>query len=165
MKILVVSDSHRKHEYLNIAIDYIKPDRIYHLGDAEGSEGRFMAKTDAMLEIVRGNCDLNSDLPRDVVMSVGKHVVMLTHGHAYHVDYAYDSLVAAAKEKGADYVLFGHTHVPVLTEIDGVTLLNPGSISRPRQHDRKPSYAVIEVDDAGEFKVQQYFMTPRTGSN
>lgn len=38
MRILVVSDTHRKHDNLDIAIERVMPDRIYHLGDGEGCE-------------------------------------------------------------------------------------------------------------------------------
>jgi predicted phosphodiesterase len=36
MRILVVSDTHRKHDNLDIAIERVMPDRIYHLGDGDG---------------------------------------------------------------------------------------------------------------------------------
>ncbi len=32
-----------------------------------------------------------------------------------------------AKELGADYALFGHTHVHLREKVDGITVLNPGS--------------------------------------
>ena len=33
---------------------------------------------------------------------------------------------------GADVAVFGHTHVAIEQIIDGVLIVNPGSISRPR---------------------------------
>ena len=84
-------------------------------------------------------------------MRVGAHVVMLTHGHYYNVSFGPQMLAEVAKEKGADVVLYGHTHVPLLREEGGITIMNPGSISYPRQSDRRPSYGVIEVDARGEF--------------
>ena len=38
------------------------------------------------------------------------------------------------------------THKPVIEEIDGVLAINPGSLSYPRQHGRKPSYVILETD-------------------
>jgi hypothetical protein len=35
------------------------------------------------------------------------------------------------KEHGADIVVFGHTHIPMTTQFDGVWLVNPGAISSP----------------------------------
>ena len=154
MKILVISDSHKQYENMDRAIEIEMPDRIFHLGDGEGCEDYVEAVAQCPLEIVRGNCDFASDLPAEVVMRVGAHVVMLTHGHYYNVSFDPQMLAEAAKEKGADVVLYGHTHVPLLREEAGITIMNPGSISYPRQSDRRPSYGVIEVDAKGEFTYQ-----------
>ena len=151
MKILVISDSHKQYENMDRAIEIEMPDRIFHLGDGEGCEDYVEAVAQCPLEIVRGNCDFASDLPAEVVMRVGAHVVMLTHGHYYNVSFGPQRLAEVAKEKGADVVLYGHTHVPLLREEGGITIMNPGSISYPRQSDRRPSYGVIEVDARGEF--------------
>ena len=59
-------------------------------------------------------------------------------------------LAVSAKKKGADIVMFGHTHVPLIKKIDDVTLINPGSITIPRQSGRRPSYAFMEIDRDGE---------------
>ena len=46
--------------------------------------------------------------------------------------------------------MFGHTHQPYLHYADKLTVLNPGSISYPRQDGRKPSYIMMEIDREGE---------------
>ncbi len=158
MRILVVSDTHNKHEYLDMAIEEVQPDRIFHLGDGDGCEIYMEAVAGCPVEIVRGNCDFASTLPAEVVMRVGAHVVMLTHGHYYQVNYGTEELIEAAREKGADVVMYGHTHVPEISEHHGVLVINPGSISYPRQRGKEPSYAVVEVDEKGEFSSEiQYF--------
>ena len=60
-----------------------------------------------------------------------------------------------AKENGADIVMYGHTHVPYLKKVFGVTVLNPGSISLPRQEDGKKSYAIMTVadDESVDFEI------------
>ncbi len=45
---------------------------------------------------------------------------------------------------GADFVCVGHTHIPYCMEVDGVTVLNPGSVGQPRDGDPRCSYAIIE---------------------
>lgn len=150
MKILVVSDTHRQHENLEQVIDRERPDKIYHLGDGEGCEDYVEAYAGCPLEIVRGNCDFASTLPGEVVLRVGAHVVMLTHGHYYSVANGTEQLLEAAKEKGADIVVYGHTHVPELFKEQDVTVMNPGSISYPRQGDKIPSYGVITMDEKGD---------------
>ena len=58
----------------------------------------------------------------------GKKIFMC-HGHKYGVKYGYNSIYYRGKEVGADIVLFGHSHLPIIEEYDGLILMNPGSIS------------------------------------
>ena len=46
--------------------------------------------------------------------------------------------------------MFGHTHRPYLSQEEGLTVLNPGSLSFPRQDGRKPTYMLMEIDENGE---------------
>ena len=104
---------------------------------------------------VRGNCDFYLSLPEEQDVRIGGHHIFMTHGHLYGVGFSVDRLVAAAKRRGADIALFGHTHVPAFRQADGVTLLNPGSISLPRQAERVCTYALLEIDneDAPHFTL------------
>ena len=43
--------------------------------------------------------------------------------------------------------MFGHTHRPVINVGDAITMINPGSLSYPRQQDKKSTYIMMEVDD------------------
>ena len=50
---------------------------------------------------------------------------------------------------------FGHTHVAYLDQVDGITLLNPGSLSHAR--DGRPcSYAILDIDE-NEIRVEFKF--------
>ena len=51
-------------------------------------------------------------------------------------------------------MFFGHTHKPVVTEKDGVLVINPGSLSYPRQAGRKSSYAVLNTDIQGNIDAE-----------
>ncbi|MCR4567440.1 MAG: YfcE family phosphodiesterase [Pseudobutyrivibrio sp.] len=153
MKILVVSDTHCRAENLRDAIEIEKPDRIFHLGDGQGVEDKIWMMSEVPLECVCGNCDWGADLPKDIVLEVGKHVVMLTHGHFYGVEYGYTKIAEAAKEKGCDVVLYGHTHVPTIDRYEDLIIANPGSISQPRQQSGEHTYMTIMVDNEGEFKM------------
>ena len=44
----------------------------------------------------------------------------------------------------ADIVCVGHSHVQFHLDIDGVQVLNPGSVGQPRDGDPRCAYAVIE---------------------
>lgn len=152
MKILVISDTHRRHETLERVVQRVRPDRVFHLGDAEGMQEEIRRICDCPLDIVRGNCDYDSMLPKDKLLPVGASEVMLTHGHSYHIRSEWGMLLAAARKKGADVVLCGHTHCPVLRQENGITLMNPGSISFPRQEGHVCTYGLIEVDEAGRLQ-------------
>ena len=54
--------------------------------------------------------------------------------------------------------MFGHTHKPYLETKDGVTILNPGSLSYPRQEGRRPSYMIMDIDEAGEGHYTQKYL-------
>ena len=150
MRLLVISDTHGVNTWVHDVILRVQPDIMYHLGDAQGAEEELMAIADCPCECVRGNCDFASSLPAFVVTELGNHKVFLTHGHLYDVKFSLWTLANAAKEHGCDVAMYGHTHYPILTEKDGVTILNPGSISLRRQPGREPSFAVCDVDSEGE---------------
>jgi putative phosphoesterase len=44
-----------------------------------------------------------------------------------------------------DYVILGHTHVPMLHQAGNVTVINPGSCSQPRNGHNQGSYAVLDL--------------------
>jgi len=151
MKILVVSDTHKQHKNLEYILEHIGPiDRLIHLGDAEGREDYIKALLDCPLHIVGGNCDGFVRLPSEEELYIGKYKVLICHGHQYNVNLGIGMLKEEAKERNADIVMYGHTHVPLLKIENDITILNPGSISYPRQNNPQPSFALIEVDRDGE---------------
>lgn len=151
MRILVVSDSHGNDHYLEKVICERGPyDLIFHLGDVGGSEDYIKAFSACPCMMVAGNNDWLSDLEQEMVFSIGQHKVFLCHGHQYHVSYGIDKIKKRGQDLGANLIFFGHTHQPFLDEVDGVYIINPGSISRPRQDGRRPTYVLLEIDDKEE---------------
>lgn len=152
MRILVVSDTHRKNEnYFKLLERMGRLDMIIHCGDAEGSEYALTQAADCPVQIVLGNNDFFSELPRELMLNIGQYKVWVTHGHNYYVSMTNKMLLEEARSRGADIVLFGHTHRPVIDKsMEGVTAVNPGSLSYPRQDGRRPSYALIDIDRQGE---------------
>ena len=153
MKILVVSDTHRKDDNLKLVLSEECPlDMLIHLGDAEGSE-HFIpdwVNPECRMEMVLGNNDFFSRLDREREIDIAGHKAFITHGHYYGVSMGPEGLVDEAKSRGCDIAMYGHTHRPFLDVIDGVTVLNPGSLSYPRQEGRRPSYMIIHVDADGK---------------
>ena len=146
MKVLIVSDTHKKNDvYLNI-VKLHKPDMVIHCGDAEGAEYLLTEAADCPVHIVLGNNDFFSSLPRELELEIGKYKVWVTHGHNYYVSMGNEYIKREAVARGMDIVCFGHTHRPVVDRDNDVIAINPGSLSYPRQENRRPSYIIMEID-------------------
>ena len=157
MKALIFSDSHGRTENLVKAMDR-HPDfqAIFHLGDVGNDEAYIRSLTPYPVYMVRGNCDFSSSLKESMVIEFGGKRIAMCHGHRY-LSYggAPDALRCFGLQNHADVVMFGHTHVPYLERNKDITLLNPGSISYPRQDGRKHTFMMIDVDKDGEFHYSQ----------
>lgn len=160
MRILVVSDSHGYNRYLEDVIDSTgKIDMVIHCGDADGAEDyiRDRLYTSAVI-VVAGNNDYYSNLKQEAFFEIEGKKIFVTHGHRYQVNSGVDYVVSAAKSRGADIVMFGHTHIPLMDKMGGITVLNPGSISLPRQQGRRPSYIIMETDNVGNMRYTMNFI-------
>lgn len=150
MKILIISDTHGQEANLKKVLKKTgRIDHLIHLGDVEGGEEVIRSMAGVPVAMVAGNNDFYSDLPREIMATIGEYHALLTHGH-YYVGMGYARLKEEARSRGADIVMFGHTHRPCLIQEDGLTILNPGSLSLPRQEGRKPSYMIMELDREGK---------------
>ena len=152
MKILIVSDTHRKDDNLKKVIEELKPlDMFIHLGDAEGSEVYIpeWLNQECEIQMVRGNNDFISALDREREIKIGQYRVLLTHGHYYNVSLGTETIKKEAAARNMDIVMFGHTHRPCYEVQDDIIAVNPGSLSYPRQEGRNPSYMVMELDQKG----------------
>ena len=115
------------------------------------------------LEMVLGNNDFFSHLERERDLMIGKYKTLLTHGHYYHVSLSTEYLKEEARSRDFDIAMFGHTHRPFF-EIDrkkgqkDLIVLNPGSLSYPRQEGRRPSYMIMEIGEDGEAAFNHYYL-------
>lgn len=155
LRILIMSDSHGRNENVELAIAQVREEigefqMLIHLGDV-GDARELESLAGVPCYIVRGNTDYDAKLLNANVIKAGGHRIFATHGHLYQVDMRLDLLRFAALENDCDIAMYGHTHVPYLEEDpDDVTILNPGSISKPRQADHRYTYMVMEIDDEDE---------------
>lgn len=165
MKVLIVSDTHRRDENLRAVIRKEMPfDMMVHLGDTEGSEVYFedwVRNERCSVYTVRGNNDFFSASPAERMIYIGKYKVFMTHGHMYGVSMSTSRLREEAKSRGADIAMFGHSHRPHLARVEDLIVLNPGSLSYPRQADRKGTYVVMTLDEDGEAKFRLGSVTPK----
>lgn len=159
LKILIVSDTHHKNDnYLNVVQKHENLDMVIHLGDVEGSEYTIEEAAGCPVEMVAGNNDFFSNFPSEKTLQIGKYRVMITHGHRYYIGMGNEMIKEEAIAQGMDIVMYGHTHKPVIDISDSIIAINPGSLSYPRQENRRPSYIIMDIDENGEAHFSLHFV-------
>lgn len=151
--IAVISDSHGSLRNLSLFRSRIgQPDALWHLGDCAEDAPLLAQRMNCGYVSVRGNCDPFSDAPLKQIIDWHHRRFLLLHGHTVSGRL---NLLYLAKEQRCDAILFGHSHVPSAECVDGIWMINPGSLSRPRSSEG-PSMALLTLDDA-VFDVQLLF--------
>ena len=159
MRILIISDTHGSHRNLDEVLKREKDiDMLLHLGDVENDDDYIEAVMDCPVHIVAGNNDYFSYLPREKEIQIGKYKVFMTHGHNYYVSMNTERLRQAARQRGADIVMYGHTHRPKVDASEDVIVVNPGSLSYPRQEGRRATYIIMEINRAGEAEFTLHYV-------
>ncbi|MBP3703410.1 MAG: metallophosphoesterase [Lachnospiraceae bacterium] len=151
MKYLVISDSHGYNENIRKVIEIERPvEAVFHCGDLECHVADIERITGCSVIAISGNNDFyfHELQPQRMITRQG-HRILMVHGHRQGVNFTTSRLLYLAMENQADIVMFGHTHIPCHEEEGGITLLNPGSISIPRQSNKKPTYAIMEISEDG----------------
>ena len=144
MDVLIFSDSHGRARNIEEAIgrQISAPDAVIFLGDGLRDLDR-CDTGNSELYCVRGNCDTFSPFydEEEQLIMLGGVRIFIAHGHRYSVKSGYSVIAERAARRGADIVMFGHTHVPLSIRFekgekigDTVTekplyLFNPGSIA------------------------------------
>ena len=149
MKILVISDTHGDIENAEKLIRRSNGiNLIIHLGDYFRDAQRLSDMfPEIPFEYIYGNSDfMIGDIPAEKSLEYCGKKIFITHGHRYSVKWDYDKLSKKAEEMNVDLLLFGHTHVADLIKNGKYYLVNPGSISDPRD-DTNESYAIIEIEE------------------
>lgn len=158
MRVLIISDTHGYHKNLDKVLELERPyDQVIHLGDIEGDEDYLAAAAGCPVAAVRGNNDYFSQLPQEQILELGGKQILMTHGHYYYVVAGLEHLIREAQGRGVDIVMFGHIHRPVLKKEGRLSVINPGSLSFPRQEGRRPSYIMMETGSEGGFEFSLKF--------
>jgi hypothetical protein len=125
----VVSDTHLVGKPLpeSVIEELVGADMILHAGDILDMSVLEQLAGMAETHAVKGNMDhgdIVRILPESRVIEVGGFKIGLTHGNGPPTG-------MTRKVRGMfdeiDCVVFGHTHVPLIKERDGVLFFNPGS--------------------------------------
>lgn len=144
MKVLVLSDSHGAVDNMVRCVTLTQPRYILHLGDclrdAQALHARF---PHIPMIAVPGNCDWGSTDEPERLIELAEVRILMLHGHTRNVKSSPLAAQYAAREYGADVLLFGHTHCP-LVDYDGTLYtMNPGAVG-----DRiRPTCGVITIEN------------------
>ena len=152
MEILIASDSHGRFDNLRHMLRN-HPNAKYLLFCGDGLRDVGAAVRDfpsVIVAAVRGNCDWLSDVPEELFFTVEGVRILMMHGHAYGVKSGMEDALSYAKERGANILIYGHTHKKHNEYVSDaqITLFNPGSIAERTAEGY--SYGVLEVK-AGEY--------------
>lgn len=131
MRILVLSDSHGNVENMARCVELTEPDVILHLGDCQrDAEALHRQFPSLPMQSVPGNCDWGAVDAPEVLTEYGGVRILMMHGHTRNVKASALSAVYAAREMGAQVLLFGHTHRPLVDYDGSLWVMNPGSVGR-----------------------------------
>jgi uncharacterized protein len=164
MKIAILSDIHGNTGTLDLIDKFISPnvDEIWFLGDLYYDYKNndqtlinrkiiyeFIKNNNKFKLMLKGNCDLRetSDLDffhKEIFMT--KNIFdmdfFLCHGNTL-TDISINNFLDENKCKG---LISGHTHIGKIEIKDEKILLNPGSVSYPRDDNKIPSYIIIQEE-------------------
>lgn len=131
MRILVLSDSHGNVENMARCVELTEPDVILHLGDCQRDAETLHRQFPSLpMQSVPGNCDWGAVDAPEVLTEYGGVRILMMHGHTRNVKASTLSAVYAAREMGAQVLLFGHTHRPLVDYDGSLWVMYPGSVGR-----------------------------------
>lgn len=151
MRIFVFSDTHgdlrNAMKLYDMAAKNGPIDCMIHCGDFYSDGVRMAEICDSTVFAVHGNCDGGWGEEFETVETpAGK--ILVIHGHNEDVDFSLNNALFLARRQKCAVVCYGHTHKPVIKELNGVLFVNPGSTSRPK-YGGKSSAAVLTASEEG----------------
>ena len=91
-----------------------------------------------------------TNLPCQTKLQIDNYTIQVVHGSPQEKNkYIYPTDLSMNLfenlDSDIDILIFGHTHYPIITKINNILLLNPGSVGQPRDGDWRASYAVFDT--------------------
>ena len=168
MKVLIASDAHvpdREREVPKPVKELIESeapfDLVLYAGDLTGPEVlEWLKGLGDEVKVVRGNMDYLPLPEKEVVEVEGKRVLLL-HGHQVRPRGNLDALSALASSEGAEVIVHGHLHKPLIKVHRGVLHLNPGSLTGAWGGSclgGEPSFLILRPS-RGEWEAELYKLT------
>lgn len=101
-------------------------------------------------------------LPTELELEIDGYTILIVHGSPCEPDeyvYPTDLTLELVEnlDESVDVLIWGHTHYSTVTKLDGVLLVNPGSVGQPRDGDWRASYAIFDTHTGTvELRRQEY---------
>ncbi|TWT02489.1 metallophosphoesterase family protein [Planomicrobium sp. CPCC 101079] len=156
-KIVIVSDTHipiRAKKLPQILIDACQEaDFIIHAGDWQTMDVYYEFAAYAETDGVTGNVDpweISDRIGKSKILEFGGLRIGVVHGDGIRQTTEQRAFDAFREEK-VDIIVFGHSHIPVMREVEGVILFNPGSPTDKRTQPQY-SFGLLEIGDSWELK-------------
>lgn len=149
MKLFIISDTHGKLDKVYEIYERLTAiDLIVHLGDLTQDAKEIEKTLGVDVLSVKGNMDGSYNSTDHHILETECGKLFLAHGHMENVKSNYQNMYYRAMEAGCVAALFGHTHIPVFDQVNGIYLINPGSLSLPADG-TQGSYAIVHTDSEG----------------
>ncbi|WP_274654702.1 metallophosphoesterase family protein [Paenibacillus humicola] len=167
MKIVVVSDTHmpRMAKKLpdRLVRDLRDADAILHAGDWTQLAVWEALSAYAPTDGVAGNNDgdrITAKFGHRKILTFGGVRIGIVHGHigGGRASTETNAFAAFAGER-VDAVIFGHSHIPVMKERDGILMFNPGSPTDKRRQ-KHYSFGIFRIDD-GRLRAEHILYTDK----
>lgn len=160
MRILVISDTHAKCQrvydvYKKLSAD-APIDIIVHCGDYYTDALEIQAHLAKKAVWVKGNSDGCYDENEYAILDTEAGSFFVAHGHMQNVGFSQQDIYYKALELGCIGALFGHTHRGRFTDFGGFYLMNPGSLSFPRDASGGSFGLLVTSEDKVSGKIYEY---------
>jgi len=134
-------------------------DLIVHAGDIVDQAVIDRLESVAPVIAVHGNnepLELWKSLPERIILTAGRWTIGIVHGHGGP---SARKMVLTAFPVPVDFAIYGHSHIPMIEEVDGVRSFNPGS---PTDRRWAPHFGIgiVEIDERGIRPELILFDTP-----
>lgn len=105
--------------------------------------------------VTEGNKAYLRGLLKRLSFTIHSKRILIVHGSPERVnEYLFEAAPLEAvsgffESEGVDILICGHTHLPYHRNVNGKSLINAGSVGKPKDGDPRAGYALININESG----------------